>query len=565
MNKRKWGGQALVLLLMTALALGGCGGGGEPAAQNGAKGSAESGSGNAPAPSVGPLGKYDPMIEVTTVRGDINQGFKYKDGDTIDNNIWTRIFEEQYGIKVKNLWTVDESQYRQKLNVSIASGDIPDFLMVNKEEMMRLNDAGQIEELTALLDEFGSPYLKELLQQDNGVALKAATVDGKLIGIPRMQVNGGISTGEMIWVRTDWLKKLNLPEPKTIADVVRIATAFAKEDPDGNGKADTAGLGINNELFQMHGSLKGFFNGYKAYPNLWIKDDSGKLAFGSIQPEMKQALEQLKALYSERVIDQEFAVKPWDKLAEEIAAGKLGLAYGTVSDGGYIQSKNVDNEPDATWRPYPIVSLDGSPAVPQLQDTATNFYVVKKGSKHPEAMIQIANIYLKHYYETNYAPEPNPFISDKDGVFPGKYHPVQIDPLNVNLEAYKQVQEALDKGDGSGLGFPASVHFDRLSQYFAGDKELWFATAVFGAEGSYSVIDYYNNEKLGIYSEFQGAATPTMAQKMSSLEKMQDETFTKIIMGQSPISAFDDFVEDWMKLGGEQITNEVNEWYAKNQ
>jgi putative aldouronate transport system substrate-binding protein len=88
---------------------------------------------------------------------------------------------------------------------------------------------------------------------------------------------------------------------------------------------------------------------------------------------------------------------------------------------------------------------------------------------------------------------------------------------------------------------------------------------VFGPEGSYSIIDYYNNKNLGIYSEFQGAATPTMSQKMSSLKKMQDEAFTKIIMGQSPISAFDKFVEDWKKLGGDRITEEVNEWYSQNQ
>ncbi|MCI1773598.1 extracellular solute-binding protein [Paenibacillus lautus] len=560
MNYRKPGILTLILMLTAALALSACSSSGD-----GTNTAEQPGDNQTPAAPADPLGKYDPPIEVTTVRGDINQGFKYKNGDTIDNNIWTRIFEEQYGIKVKNNWTVDESQYRQKLNVSIASGDIPDFLMVNKEEMMRLNDAGQLEDLTTILEQYGSPYLKDLLQQDNGVALKAATVEGKLVGIPKMQVNGGISTGEMLWVRTDWLKKLNLPEPKTIDDVVRIATAFAKEDPDGNGKADTRGLGVNNTLFQMHGTVKGFFNGYKAYPDFWIKDASGSLVFGSIQPEMKAALEQLAKLYADGIIDQEFAVKPWDKLAEEIAAGKLGLAYGTVSDGGHIHSKNIDNEPDATWRPYPIVSVDDSPAVPQLQDTATNFYVVKKGTKNPEAMIKIANIYLKHYYETNYAPEPNPFISDSDGVFPGKYHPVQIDPLNVNLEAYKQVQEAREKGDGSMLGFPASVHFERLTQYEEGDKKLWFATAVFGPEGSYSIIDYYNNKNLGIYSEFQGAATPTMSQKMSSLKKMQDEAFTKIIMGQSPISAFDKFVEDWKKLGGDRITEEVNEWYSQNQ
>lgn len=504
-----------------------------------------------------PLGKYDPPIEVSTVRF-VNQAFKYDEGKSIDNNIWTDIFEEQYGIKVKNIWVVDESQYRQKLNISIASGDIPDFMLVNKEELVRLAESDQLEDLSVLLEQYGSDYLHELLNQDNGVALSAATIDGKLAGLPLMQVNGGVSTGEMIYLRYDWLQNLNLPEPKTIDDVIEIATAFAKNDPDQNGLNDTYGLGLNNELFQTHGTVKGFFNGYNAYPDIWLENDNGELIFGSIQPEMREPLEKLSELYKDGVIDREFTVKDWNKIAEDIAANRLGIAYGTVSDGGHIHRANKDNNPDAVWKVYPIVSKDGSMANPQLADTANNFYVVKKGASNPEAMIKLANIYLEHYYLTSYAPDPNPFISREGGIYPGKYHPVQIDPLNVNLDAFRQVQEALANGDGSQLGFPANVHYDRLTQYAEGDETLWFSTIVFGAEGSYSVIDYYDQNKLGLYSGFQGAATPTMSEKMASLKKMQDETFTKIIMGEAPITAFDKFVEDWKKLGGDQITQEVN-------
>ncbi|SDE26460.1 putative aldouronate transport system substrate-binding protein [Paenibacillus sp. UNCCL117] len=545
---------ALASVLTAGLVLGGC--------SNNGTAEADKQSGTTQVKPEDPFGKYDPPIEVSTVRS-VNQGFKYKDGDTIDNNIWTKIFMDQYGIKVKNLWVVDDSQYRQKLNISIASGDIPDFMLVNKEEMMRMHEAEQLEDLTKILEQNASPYLKELLNQDNGTALKAATFGGKLVGIPQMQVNGGVSTGAMLYVRADWMKKLNLPEPKTMEDVFRIAIAFAKNDPDGNGKADTVGFGLNKDLFQGHGNVTGLMNGYKAYPNMWLKDSAGKLVYGSILPEVKTALEKLRELYANGAIDQEFSVKPASKLAEEVASGRLGFAYGNVSDGGFIQKLNVEKDPSAEWSMYPITSVDGKPAHPQLNDTAGNFYVVKKGAKHPEAMVRLANIYLKHYYETNYAPDPNPFISQADGVYPGKYQPVTIDPLNVNLEAFRLVQKALADGDGSKLGFPANVHYDRLTKYAQGDKTMWFSTAVFGAKGSYSVIDYYDKNKLGIYNEFQGAATPAMSEKMSSLRKMQDEIFTKIIMGQSPVSDFDTFVKDWKRLGGDQITEEVNKWYSQ--
>jgi putative aldouronate transport system substrate-binding protein len=562
MNNKKLWTSASCVLLCSALIVSGCGKDTEPTTTASPKTS------EAPTTAeknADPFGKYDTPIEVTTVRA-VDATFKYADGDSIDSNVWTKIFEKDYGIKVKNLWTVDLSQYRQKLNVSIASGDLPDFLEVNKEELSRLAEADMLADLTKVYEQYASPYLKNTLQQDNGVGFKAATYDGKVIGIPKHSVNGGVSTAEMIWVRTDWLKKLNLPEPKTMDDVIKIATAFAKQDPDGNGKADTIGFGINKELFQGHGTLVGFMNGYGAYPQIWTKDASGKLINGSVQPEVKASLKQLSDMYKEGVLDKEFAVKPATKLYEDIAAGRLGLAYGNVSDGGFIHKESHTKDPNAQWKAYPIVSATGQPASPQLLDTASNFYVVKKGAKHPEAVVKLVNIYLKLYYETNYSPNPNPYISDpKTGIFPQKYAPVIIDPLNANLEAFGLVQAALKAGDGSKLGFPASVHFDRLSKFKAGDDTMWFSNVVWGSEGSFSVIDFYNKNKLGKYNDFVGAATPTMAEKISTLKKMQDTTFTKIIMGEVPVDEFDKFVADWKRQGGDAIEKEVNDWYNKNK
>ncbi|MNI81013.1 hypothetical protein D3C73_1375910 [compost metagenome] len=52
-----------------------------------------------------------------------------------------------------------------------------------------------------------------------------------------------------------------------------------------------------------------------------------------------------------------------------------------------------------------------------------------------------------------------------------------------------------------------------------------------------------------------------MSQKGATLDKLQEETFIKILTGSAPVSDYDTFVENWKKLGGDQITEEVNEWY----
>jgi len=55
--------------------------------------------------------------------------------------------------------------------------------------------------------------------------------------------------------------------------------------------------------------------------------------------------------------------------------------------------------------------------------------------------------------------------------------------------------------------------------------------------------------------------TPTMTRKMDNLYKLETQAYLRIITGGKTIEAFDAFVTDWYKQGGQDITNEVNEAY----
>lgn len=515
-----------------------------------------------------PFGKYNPPIEVTTVRN-VNASFKYENDETIDKNVWTTIFENELGIKLKNVWSVDGAQFAQKQNVTIASGDLPDFMQVDKVTLFRLIEAGSIEDLTKAYDRFASPFTKNVLQKDGGAALKSVTIDGKLMAIPQTDPNGGVSQGNLLWVRTDWLKTLNLPEPKTIDDVINIADAFLNKDPDGNGKKDTGGLGVNNLLFQDPGTLAGFFNGFHAYPaspHIWIKNDAGKLVFGPVQPQMKTALQKLQEMYAKGIIDKEFGTKPWQKVAEDVGAGKIGILYGNIADPAFVQKNNRTNNPKAEWKPFPIVSSDGRPALVVAGPTAFNYYVVKKGSAHPEAPVKLLNVFLKKFMDTDYAGAKNPFaINPETGINKSLYAPVQVSPVDLNITAHLQVLDSLKSGDGSKLGFPANIHFKRITSFRNGDDTAWFGEKMMGPEGSFSIINQYMKQKSYVSNEFTGAPTPTMQEKEATFKKMIEEMVTKIIMGAAPISDFDKFVTDWKKLGGDQIEKEVNDWYSKKK
>jgi putative aldouronate transport system substrate-binding protein len=75
----------------------------------------------------------------------------------------------------------------------------------------------------------------------------------------------------------------------------------------------------------------------------------------------------------------------------------------------------------------------------------------------------------------------------------------------------------------------------------------------------------YIENDLFMRNKFVGAPTPSMVEFNATLSKLTNETFTRIILGDLPVDAFDEYVKNWSNLGGNKMTTEANEWYAANK
>jgi putative aldouronate transport system substrate-binding protein len=64
-----------------------------------------------------------------------------------------------------------------------------------------------------------------------------------------------------------------------------------------------------------------------------------------------------------------------------------------------------------------------------------------------------------------------------------------------------------------------------------------------------------------IFNEYLGLPTEGMQAYQTTLDGLRDGVFYGIITGDVDPDAFDDFVEQWKGSGGDQITQEVNDWY----
>ncbi|WP_339313693.1 extracellular solute-binding protein [Paenibacillus sp. FSL M7-0896] len=507
------------------------------------------------------LSKYDPPIQLSFVRENndaLEEILKELPGESLEHNRWTELYEEVLGIRVTYDWTEWSSIYSRKLGVSLASGDIPDIVRVNASQLRVLSNAGLIQDLSEVYDQYATPLTRKVLSEEGTGPFETVTLDGKLMAIP--ETNSSIEGAMFLWIRTDWLERLGLQPPQTMAEVLAISKAFTQQDPDGNGKHDTYGLAATKYLWDPVMGLTGFMAGYGAYPGIWIKDKTGKLVYGGIQPEVKHALQVLQELYRTGQIDREFAFKDGVKASDWIEHEQVGMMYGEQWGSFLVQSSREHN-PQAEWQAFPLVSESGAaPKVP-LPFSTNQFLAVKQGVQHPEALIKLINLHLeKNWGATS---EVERYYNAPQAVW--KLSPVTPFPVQKNLEAFRELETFRRNGDASVLQDEAKTIQKRIAAYEAGgaDSETgWGWERTYGPSGAFSILDGYERNSQLLYESFVGAPTETMIEKQNILNNLQIDAFLDIIQGR-PLSEFDNFVAQWNKLGGEQITAEVNDWYAE--
>ena len=511
----------------------------------------------------GPFGKYDPGLTVNTVAV-VSDALKFVPGEDINHNMWVKLFKDQMNLSFNYEWTAaTQDQYDSKLNVNIAAGNIPDVFDVNKTQLARLVQAGLINaDLKPVYDKYATDLLKTFITQEGPYTLSSATFNGKLAATP--QSASSMDWANIMWLRQDWLDKLHLKAPTTYDDFVKMVNAFTTQDPDGTGASDYVGIALSKELFNMgEADFVGFANMFHAYPTIWVKDSSGQLVYGSYQPAMKAALLAAQKLYAAGKFDKEFAVKDNTKEAELISAGKTGIEFGQQWNPLWPLQSSVDNNPKADWTPYPVPSVDSTPAMLQEQLGTSDYYVVRKGFGNPEAVFKVQNMYAKMLRSPVMDEFKYIMYDDNAGVHfqPFFYCPFRAWPSDKNLVNMRAVTAAFKTGDTSKL-IPEQVSiYNTMTAYKNGNRSSWGMTTINKPDGSYKVIgDYYDNNGL-LLNAFYGADTPTMTKQKAALDKLEVETFTKIIMG-DPIDSFDSFVKQAMSLGGADIQKEVNAWYA---
>ena len=498
-------------------------------------------------------GKYVNPVVITIGRDSpVNVG--YPAGDTVENNQFIKAIKDRYNIEIKYDWLVALTDYNAKVNLSIASGDVPDVMLINQQSQVgQLVEANMTEDLLPAYNKMASTLVKDRFDSFGDRKFTTGMFNGKLLALPNNNIAYGFN---LLWVRQDWLKKVGAQPPKTLDDVVNLAKTFMDKDPGGNGAGKTIGITCNSIIagtYAARHAMDPIFAVYNSFPRSWIKDASGKYSYGTIAPETKAALAELAEMYKAGLIDEGFATSKVEDEDALIVSGKAGMMFGGWWLGGNPLTNQIKNNPQADWIALQApLDAKGVYKVPS-QNPHTAWLVVKKGYENPEAVFKVLN------FEYAWARRADPEISK---IYDGQNILINAIPINIAIEfeniipqMYERLINAVNTKDASKLSIEEKLYYNAYITDKANPKKdvtAWsVATSRFTGMGVASL-------PVKIASFGFPVTTKTMETKWANLQKLENEIMLKIVLGESPVSSFDTFVEQWKQQGGDEITKEVN-------
>ncbi|MWC29589.1 extracellular solute-binding protein [Paenibacillus sp. MMS18-CY102] len=506
-------------------------------------------------------GKYDPPITISYLRP-WGSDVKFKSGEDEDNNVHTKWVHDKFGIDLKNKWISPSTNnaFETKLRLSLATNEeMPDIISYRGEiNLVReLIDSGKFIDAGELFDKYASQTWKDAVNEDPSVWYPFMQ-DGKRIGIPILDY--AYNGDPVMWIREDWMKKLNLSAPKTLADLEKVMDAFTNQDPDGNGKKDTFGLaiGFKNWINTWMSDAGWVFGAFGTMPNQWNKTADNKLEYGTVTAGAKQALGTLQSWMSKGYLPTQAGLYDEVKATEDFTAGKAGIVVGPHWMPAWPLEDVKKNNKDAQYKAYPIPTGPDGKAGRHGTPNVNGAILINKDMEHPEAFFAYQNYLFEQYanppvggeFEHGLAEGYDWVMADgkpvTDAAHTGGYAPEKYTLTFDGARIPSLMMQTLSKlADGGEAVTP----FEKKIKSGSPQSMLEAAKIVMSQKDTV------------LPAMFTGAPTPTMQTSNDILQKMEKDIVSQIIYNKVPLDDFDKFVEKWKAAGGDKITEEVNEWY----
>lgn len=470
----------------------------------------------------GTVGENDPDEKIT-----IDYWVPFNSSQYIPNLNESEMYkelEERTGVHVNFIHPSEEERLEQ-FYLMLNKKELPDVIQTYPAEYKggvdKAIEDGVYLRLNELIAEHAPNYQK-LLDEDPELARQVTTDAGNIYAFHLI----GIDEEEPAWwgpvFRGDWLEELDLEIPETIDEWYNVLTQF-KEKKNAQAPLVMSASGIDpyGTLVSAYGIGPGFYN------------DNGTPKYGPIQPEFKEYLTTMNKWYNEGLLDQDFATRDSGGRDAVITSGETGayLTEYALIDKYLAAIQSTD--PDVKFVAAEMPTLEkGDNAQYRVVNTRSGGYeaAITTSAKNPEAIVK--------WFDYAYSEEGfNLFNYGIEGVsyemVDGKpeftdllaNNPDGLDYWTVSNKYKLDVGPYLRDYKAIAGGFTEN-NLDAMEQWTKAGTDLVLPSIKFTPEED------------EIYSDI-----------MSDISTYREEMVLKFIVGEEPLSKFDDYVEEIKKNG----------------
>lgn len=420
----------------------------------------------------------------------------------------------------------------QEFLLLLASGEYPDMFICNWVSFPGGPTVAMSDGYIQSLDDYADwlPNLNQYLADNPDINRMIRTDAGELYSAPWLRQEGtDVETG--LVVRKDWLDQVNLDVPTTIDELHDVLVAFK------NNVGVTTPLTFELRWLWLETASASLSSPYNCVYPFFVEDNTVK--FGPLEEGYKEFISTMASWYAEGLLDTDIASVDKSTVQAKFANGEAGVSIqqsGNVHNCVKVLSEASDKY-EVVAIPSLVKNKGDKPGFSHYRLTFDGGFAITMSTqtKHPEEVCRFMDYLFSKEgaYLSNYGTEGVSYEVDAQG----------------NFVKFLDAVEAAPNGDSPST---ARSYFARYSNWpHRGER-----------------MDYYDPDYIKVVkntwtAEMEKHAMPpithtleentVIAAKYSTLDTYCRESITKFILGTSPMSDWDKFIEEIKKLGVEEI------------
>lgn len=407
-----------------------------------------------------------------------------------------------------DLIEVAQGDYAEKLSLLLNSGEIPDIIYFQGGDRQIVNQ-DLLEDLTPYVEE--SEYIKDSLGGHNKTRLENYPY---LLWIKNVDYKVPV-VSKNLFETVNGEELLSNPS----LDNYKEFLTKVKDESDADYAITAAGsIDELNSVFEMALGIT----------ESWLEED-GELVYKHVSEKEKARLSFYQELYEEGLLDKGFLTKKWDTKEDAFYNGESAVIVGTngpVIDFYNNRMMQVNgDEAEIVVLPPASGESQGYGAMDVTKESRG--LAISAISEHKDVAFQVLD----------FLGSPEGQVLDRFGL-EGVHYQIDNDEITLTDEYYTEWESRY--WEPADLDIPYDLNPDTplLTEPGINSSEL--------------AREYFSEDNTFIIPE-------EMSTNWDAMNNLYLEFSADVITGKESIDNFDDFVSQWYKLGGEELTELAKE------